>query len=554
MDSRSSRSLLCVAAVLATALATLDDRSAIADTVDPSRWDGLFGATPPDPALAAKFPRVQLKRGYLPAAIDLSPMMPPVVQQDKGSCVAHAMGYAVRGYYAAIEHGTAPGDPKNTPSPAYIHSQVAGWEFDKPRTPSVELCEKSGSNALLTMLYLIDNGSMTNQDAPISKICAPDVTSTQVGKNEFSIKGGDVLFPLGENEPFSDSGIDKIKQLLSEGNPVVVGMNMYKAKPDSDAALLQFLGKDDIYRGSLGENFGKMNTGHELAIIGYDDGRQAFRVQNSWGPDWADEGRGWVAYGALKADINEAATIDAGITPPRPEPVHPKRDTPSVTKAGDCGQVFKVGGTYDGFVESDDKLAELKKEFPDASMDHVAVRPWPVCEALLTLDQPLGASSRPRIALDAGSDKVKFGDLVGFSVTSPNFPSFLYLVYLQADGQVVNLVPRGGPLRKQLPPGTVLKFGDGKEGRQKFRAAAPAGPEAIVAIASRSPLGQIEALETSGNGQFRLRAGDRKKGEADAQDRLYLSQLRAALAETPDAQQSAREVTADVVHLTVTPN
>jgi hypothetical protein len=543
-----------VAAALGVAALAVHLSPAGAETADPDRWDGLFGATPPDPALAAKFPRVQLKRAYIPSAIDLTPRMPPPVQQEKGSCVAHAMGYAVRGYYAAIEHSSTPGDPKNTPSPAYIHTQVAGWEYDKPRTPSVELCEKSGSNALLTMLYLMDNGSMTNQDVPISKICAPDVTSTQVGKNEFSIKGGDILFPLGENEPFTDTDIDKMKQLLAAGNPIVIGMNMYKAKADSEAALLQFLGKDDVYRGSLGENFGKMNTGHELAIVGYDDGRQAFRVQNSWGTDWADGGYGWVAYGALKADINEAAVIDAGITPPRPEPVQPKRDTPSVTKAGDCGQVFKVGSTYDGFVESEEKLAELKKEFPDASMDHVAVRPWPVCEALLTLDQPLGVSSRPRITLDSGSDKVKFGDLVGFSVTSPNFPSFLYVVYLQADGQVVNLVPRRGPLRKQLPPGTVLKFGDGKEGRQRFRAAAPAGPEAIVAIASRSPLGQIEALETSGTGQFRLSAGDRKKGEADPQDRLYLSQLRAALAENPDPAQTAREVTADVVHLTVSAN
>lgn len=539
----------CVLAIIAASAG-----GAMADQVDPSRFDGLLGATPPDPALAARFPRVQLKRAYLPSAIDLSPMMPPPVQQEKGSCVAHAMGYAVRGYYAAIERSTRPGDPGNTPSPAFIHTQVAGWKFDEPRQPSVELCETSGSNALLTMLYLMDSGAPTTRDVPISRICAPDVASTRVEKNQFSIKGGDILFPLGKDEPFTDSGVDKIKQLLASGNPVVIGLNMYKAKadPSSQTALLQLLGKDEIYRGSLGETQGVMSMGHELAIVGYDDGRQAFRIQNSWGTDWGDNGFGWVAYDALKADLNEAVVIDAGVVPPRPEPVRPKRENPSITKAGECAQVFKVGDIYDGFVESDAKLAELKQEHPDASMDHVAVRPWPLCEALLTLDQPLGATARPRIALESGSEKVKFGDLVGFSVTSPNFPSFLYVVYLQADGTVVNLVPRNGPLRQQLAPGTVVRFGDGKEGRQRFRAAAPAGPEAIVAIASRSPLGQLEALETDGKGQFRLSAGDRAKDAKDAQDRLYLSQLRAALAETPDAQQSAREVTADVVHLTVT--
>ena len=185
----------------------------------------------------------------------------------------------------------------------------------------------------------------------------------------------------------------------------------------------------------------------------------------------------------------------------------------------------------------------------------MAVRPWPVCEALLTLDGPLAASSRPTISVDGGSDKVKFGDVLGFSVTTPDFPSFLYVVYLQADGTVVNLVPRRGPIRRQFGPRTVLKFGDGKEGRQKFRVGAPAGAETIVAIAARSPLAQLEALETGGNGQFRMQVSQHDApGENSAQDRLYLSFLRATLSERPDQQQSAREVAAEVLHVTVSAN
>jgi len=35
---------------------------------------------------------------------------------------------------------------------------------------------------------------------------------------------------------------------------------------------------------------------HAMCIIGYDNSRQAFRIQNSWGEDWGDGGRAWVAY------------------------------------------------------------------------------------------------------------------------------------------------------------------------------------------------------------------------------------------------------------------
>ena len=71
-------------------------------------------------------------------------------------------------------------------------------------------------------------------------------------------------------------------------------MKMYKAKadPNSKTATLQLLNKNEIYRGSLGQQYGKMDTGHELAVVGQDDGRQALRVQNSWGADWGDNGFG----------------------------------------------------------------------------------------------------------------------------------------------------------------------------------------------------------------------------------------------------------------------
>ena len=247
--------VVCVSAILTG----ISLGSSASEDKDVTRFDGMFGATPPDPELAERLPKVSLKRAYLPLAIDLSSLMPPPVKQELGSCVAHAVGYATRGYYAAIERGTKPGDPANTPSPAFLHSQIAGWLPDTPRTPDSEICRKSGSNALLAMLYMVDNGSLTNRDVPISRICEADVTSMTVQKNEYSIKDGSVIYVRSE-QPATDREVDKIKQSLADGNPVVIGMDMYRyfADPDKESATLEALGAGEIYRGSLGEQHGKM--------------------------------------------------------------------------------------------------------------------------------------------------------------------------------------------------------------------------------------------------------------------------------------------------------
>jgi C1A family cysteine protease len=37
---------------------------------------------------------------------------------------------------------------------------------------------------------------------------------------------------------------------------------------------------------------------HAIAIVGWDDSTQAWRIKNSWGTDWGDSGFAWVQYGS----------------------------------------------------------------------------------------------------------------------------------------------------------------------------------------------------------------------------------------------------------------
>ena len=524
-----------------------------AEVFDRNALSGLYGADPIDAAQLEGFESASLTRAYIPQAVDLVALMPPVATQKHGSCVSFSVGYAARGYYSALEYGVKPGDPSRTMSAAFLHSRLIDDRSN---------CESRGSSIFKALSYLEKYGALNMSLIDNDRVCSIEANNSSVPPpNEFTIaKGVGIYARIRANAKNPDNRVlDTIKQTLAAGHPVVVQFGLFRAYPDKEKedTTLELLASDEIYRGSLAPNYGEADAGHAMVFVGYDERRQAFRVQNSWGEYWSDGGYGWIGYDATKADMHGAAYLVAGAPPPKPVNNYPKRQQKSIMPEGSCSFVgLEIGnpGKLTGFVQSEAELLALRLDPSFRTFEsQVVVRPWPICEALLTLDEPVRAPSRPRIVAHGARDVVRFGEEMGVSVTTPDFPSFLYLVYLQADGTVVNLLPRRGALRKQMPPSTTLHFGDGKDGRQTFRAAAPAGSEAIIAIASRSPLLQLEELETSDNGQFRLLASS-PSNEENPQDRLYLSVLRAAMAERPAVDMIGREITADVLHITVKEN
>jgi len=52
--------------------------------------------------------------------------------------------------------------------------------------------------------------------------------------------------------------------------------------------------------------------GHAMCVIGYDDRIEggAFQLMNSWGPEWGDNGIGYVRYGDFRKFVREAYGID----------------------------------------------------------------------------------------------------------------------------------------------------------------------------------------------------------------------------------------------------
>jgi hypothetical protein len=144
-------------------------------------------------------------------------------------------------------------------------------------------------------------------------------------------------------------------------------------------------------------------------------------------------------------------------------------------------------------------------------------------------------------------------------------PTFLYVFYLEDDGTVVNLAPRNGPVHEQTPAkAPALVFGDGKNGHQTFRVTPlksidlsgqprakddpERGHEAVIAVAARAPIKELDDLELAGSKNYRMAAKSQPEGPAD---RIFLSVLKDIVYRRDTPDKLPREVGADVLHLQI---
>jgi hypothetical protein len=85
----------------------------------------------------------------------------------------------------------------------------------------------------------------------------------------------------------ADFKIDRVKRTLARDKPVVIGMVVLQN-------FLSLRSGDDVWYPSVGKT--DLFGGHAMVVVGYDDGKKAFEIMNSWGRGWANEGFVWVRY------------------------------------------------------------------------------------------------------------------------------------------------------------------------------------------------------------------------------------------------------------------
>jgi len=515
-----------------------------------------------DPAELAGLALVPLTRTFSPEAVSLKDRFPkPGNQKDLGACVAWSVGYAARSYYEIATTGSAVDDMSRIVSPAALHAQLlaAGGTCEAPQT-----------NIYRGLQELHSRGAPSILRHPASY---PDGFCGRTDRASASFRIRDVKlvgrplprFGSGKRQSgLSPDSLDRMRLELAAGHPVLIGMLVGKS----------FMGwpAGSVYSGSIHQRHGDYlpeQAGHAMVIVGYDDSRRAFQIMNSWGEGWGEGGFIWIDYDTMLSDARQGFVMRTDVDPPRPS--QGQSGAPRVQLSGleaehlACASITVEGGAAKGYVATEAaRLAVQQLASTKGLNSEVVLRPWPVCEVLQTLRAPLAAARRPRVTLVGGDRTLRVGEAFAIQVTPPTVRSYVYVIYIEDDGTVVNLLPKRGVLRAQVdidsPP---LIFGDGVGGRPRFRvtplrsvdahgrARAPGDPErgheAIIVIAAQAPIEELE----DGSPVYAKAVAAGVASDAGPPDRLLLSKLRDITTRVAQGAEKPREVAADVLHLRI---
>lgn len=276
-----------------------------------------FGATIPDPATVNRLPQafnpLASSNASLPPSVDLSGSMPPVGDQGRlGSCVAWASAHALATFNANVEKQWGAGSADHWASAAYQYGELLKL--------SKGACG-DGTSLKDAMDLLIRQGCPSAARYPYS-----DRECLSSGAN-------DGQFRLGSFNRVDPKNRAAVKAELAAGSLVMFGATLHQS-------FMNFTG-GGVFRGSGPMvTQGNMHAAHALVIIGYDDARGAYRIQNSWGTNWGDAGRMWMAYETLEETAFEAYSAVPSSRPgPQPQPEPQPGPTPDPNDPNDPNMI-----------------------------------------------------------------------------------------------------------------------------------------------------------------------------------------------------------------------
>ncbi|MGO8672474.1 MAG: C1 family peptidase [Capsulimonadaceae bacterium] len=221
-------------------------------------------------------------RGSIPSHLELRDYLPPVAAQGaQNSSVAWAVAYYLYTYETARERKLAASDLSNPQfqfSPAFLYNQGnGGLDQGMSMVEAFDILKDQGCAPLALMPY-----------DPLDFKVGPSAKAADYAKR-YRARQVATLFSAA---PHGDgpSTIRMLETYLAETKePFAVGIPLFRDFPRGPVS------SDYVYSLSLPSTSDNMVGLHAVAVVGYDQGKHAFLVVNSWGTDWGDNGFLWVS-------------------------------------------------------------------------------------------------------------------------------------------------------------------------------------------------------------------------------------------------------------------
>ena len=291
------------------------------------------------------------------ASLDLSqdPWFPPIGNQGaQGSCAAWAMTYYAYTYEEAKDNNWA----ADTGNPAYIMSPA--WTYNK-----VNGGTDSGSFMAWNGLVITNWGAATLATMPYNP-SNPTYWGSEAAMREAPLHRAAEVYMIPYNASNPTWIINVIKSLLAQGIPVTFAM---------DADLFTSAFSDGNYIISSAEYPAYSIPNHGQTIVGYDDSISddgdvgAFRVANSWGTNWGDNGFYWMTYKAFEnASLGNYSAVTFIVDRPSYDPqllgiIHfnspPERDVNITFGIGNPASPLKIKPLYYKVNDNDANASNL---------------------------------------------------------------------------------------------------------------------------------------------------------------------------------------------------
>lgn len=217
----------------------------------------------------------------LPTSFDLSELLPPVASQGSyGTCISWAAGYYGKTATEALSFGYKASDLSKATN------QISAKDlFTSLPEGNSKGADCNGSSYLINMEMLQFRGAATMATVPYSNLgscLSSSIQSswtTEAGKHKI------------KNYRIIDDDVFSIKQQIANRIPVIAGFRLSDNFMSWNSA--------NVYSSQTTFNSVGQHAYHGMAIVGYDDKKGvngAFKVVNSWGSNWGNNGFIWVDY------------------------------------------------------------------------------------------------------------------------------------------------------------------------------------------------------------------------------------------------------------------